>query len=153
MKTSKAKKTTSKKAASVPRERTLKIIQAEELREKLKKHRKSVVLLLDDQKYSLPKNDMESFVEALIETTDLKAARKEDNVLTTQEVADLLNVSRPFVVKLIETNQLKAFNVGTHRRVLEVDAMEFRRKMRQQQNEALDEMAREAESLGLNKFE
>ena len=149
MKASKLKKATTKKIASAPRERTLRMIKAQELRERLAKRPKSFFIVLDNQRYSLPADDVQSFIEALIETADLKEARKTSNILSTQEVADLLNVSRPHVVKLIDSKQLKSFNVGTHRRVLESDALEFRQKMRSEQNRALDELAEETENLGL----
>ncbi|MFO1469190.1 MAG: excisionase family DNA-binding protein, partial [Steroidobacteraceae bacterium] len=45
--------------------------------------------------------------------------------LTTQEVADYLNVSRPYVVKLIEANKLPARMVGTRRRVAFEDLIRF----------------------------
>lgn len=149
MKTSRVKKATTKKASSVPRERALKVIEAQELRERLSKQPKSFSIILDNEKYSLPEDDVQSFIETLIETADLKEARKHSNVLSTQEVADLLNVSRPYVVKLIDSKQLKSFNVGSHRRVLEPDALEFRHKMRSEKNRALDELAEETENLGL----
>jgi excisionase family DNA binding protein len=149
MKTSRLKKVVTKKTSSVSRERTLKVIEAQELREKLSKLPKSFFIVLDNQKYSLHPKDVKNFIEALIETADLKAARKEGNVLSTQEVADLLNVSRPYVVKLIDSKRLKSFNVGSHRRVLEADALEFKRHMRQEQNNALDELAEETEKLGI----
>jgi excisionase family DNA binding protein len=102
-----------------------------------------------NEEYQIPKSEQKLFVEAFLETMDLKDAQKSGAVLSTQEVADLLNVSRPFVVKLIETQQLKSFNVGSHRRVLEVDALAFRQKMRNEKNVALDTLAKETEKLGL----
>lgn len=149
MKTARLKKAATKKVASIPRERAMKLIAARELREKLSRHPKSFFIVLDNQRYSLPAAELRSFIEALIETADLKEARKTSNILSTQEVADLLNVSRPYVVKLIDSKQLKSFNVGNHRRVLEADALEYRQKMRGEQNKALDELAEETENLGL----
>jgi excisionase family DNA binding protein len=69
--------------------------------------------------------------------------------MTTQGVADLLNVSRPFVVKLIDDGKLNSFKVGNHRRVREVDALEYRKEMRSEQKHALDELAEETQSLGI----
>ena len=69
--------------------------------------------------------------------------------LSTVEAANLLNVSRPFVIKEIEANRLPHRKVGTHRRILYEDVLEYARKMRAQQEAALDRMADNARELGL----
>lgn len=69
--------------------------------------------------------------------------------LSTVEAAHLLNVSRPFVIKEIEANRLPHRKVGTHRRVLYEDLLEYARKMRTEQEKALDRMADDARVLGL----
>lgn len=74
---------------------------------------------------------------------------KKDEDLTTQEVADLLNVSRPYVVNLIDEEKLKGFKVGTQRRVKKADALEFKARMRQEQNNAMDELSAESQKLEL----
>lgn len=58
--------------------------------------------------------------------------------LTTQRVADLLRVSRPTVVRLIDSGELAATKVGKHRRILLTDALAFRDKRRA---EMLDSLA------------
>jgi len=70
--------------------------------------------------------------------------------LSTVEVANFLNVSRPFVIKEIEAGRLKHRKVGSHRRVLYEDLMEYARKMRAEQKAALDRMAENARELGLS---
>lgn len=52
--------------------------------------------------------------------------------MTTQQVANLLGVSRPFVVKLIDEGRLPGHKVGTHRRVFTRDAIAYKDKMGQQ---------------------
>ena len=69
--------------------------------------------------------------------------------LTTQEVADYLNVSRPYVVKLIEEEKLPARKVGTRRRVAFEDLLRFDEQQRARQRAALDELARIDAELGL----
>ncbi len=69
--------------------------------------------------------------------------------LTTQEVADYLNVSRPYVVKLIEDEKLPARKVGTRRRVAFEDLLRFDEQQRARQRAALDELARIDAELGL----
>lgn len=51
-----------------------------------------------------------------------------DEEMTTQQVANLLGVSRPFVVKLIDDGKLPGHKVGTHRRVYTRDALAFKEK-------------------------
>jgi excisionase family DNA binding protein len=69
--------------------------------------------------------------------------------LTTQRVADLLGVSRPFVVKEIEAGRLPARKVGTHRRVLFKDLAAYRRRSERGRQAALDELAELDQELGL----
>lgn len=73
----------------------------------------------------------------------------EDAELTTQEAADMLNVSRPHLVKLIQEGRLRHHKAGTHRRVLLRDLLEYRRKRQDEANAAMDELAAQAQELGM----
>lgn len=69
--------------------------------------------------------------------------------LTTQEAADFLNVSRPYLVRLLEDGLLPFHKVGTHRRVKFRDLMTYREKSQSIRRNALDELTREAQELGM----
>lgn len=146
---SKQKKTASKKTHSLLVEKGLKKIKAQELSQKLAKSNSPVIILFGKEKFEISENVKRQFIDALIDVANLSSTKKERSILSTQEVADLLNVSRPYVVKLIDSKKLKAFEVGTHRRVYESDALEFKKQMRGEQNNALDELAKETENLGI----
>ncbi len=69
--------------------------------------------------------------------------------LTTQEAANLLNVSRPFVVELIKSNKLPARKVGTHRRIRFADLQAYKANVDAERNQALDALAQQAQELGM----
>jgi excisionase family DNA binding protein len=69
--------------------------------------------------------------------------------LTTQEAADYLNVSRPFLVKLLETGKIPYHMVGTHRRVKFAHLAAFRKNAEQERQEAMEELAKQAQELGM----
>ena len=69
--------------------------------------------------------------------------------LTTQQAADALNVSRPFLVKLLETNQLPHRKVGTHRRIRFDDLMRYKQDIDAKRLETLRKLTGESEELGL----
>lgn len=74
-----------------------------------------------------------------------------DQLLTTQEAADFLGISRPTLVKLLESGRIP-FECPTgsrHRRVRLVDVVEYQRQSAQNRSDTLGTMTREAVEAGL----
>lgn len=69
--------------------------------------------------------------------------------LTTQQAADILNVSRPFLVEQLEKNAIPYRKVGSHRRILFQDLMEYKEAMHRSRLKSLDELAAQAQELGM----
>lgn len=70
-------------------------------------------------------------------------------MLTTQEAADFLGISRPTLVRVLERGDLPFEKPGRHRYVRLVDLMDYQRSERETRRAALTQMMREAEELGL----
>ncbi len=88
---------------------------------------------------------------ALAEVADGHAVevRMVGEELSTQEAADLLGVSRPFVIGLLDGGEIPSWKVGTHRRVLRADVLAHRARMRATATEAMQNLADQAQDLGL----
>ena len=94
-------------------------------------------------------------VALLMDILDAMAAGRgltlipENAELTTVQAAQLLNVSRPFLVSLLERGDLPFHKVGTHRRVRYRDLIAYKRREHDARHRALDELVQQAQELGL----
>jgi excisionase family DNA binding protein len=69
--------------------------------------------------------------------------------LTTQQAAKILNVSRPFLIEQLEKSVIPYRKVGTHRRVMFKDLMEYKQTMDHNRLNALEELSAIDQELGL----
>lgn len=107
--------------------------------------------LANGQVVRIPKaaaDGLVNLLEALAagETASVVSSPQE---VTTQQAADLLNVSRTTVIRLIDNGEIPARMAGTHRRIPLADLLSFRDGMIAMRRKALDDMVAEAEAFGL----
>ena len=70
-------------------------------------------------------------------------------MLTAQEAADIINVSRPILVQLLERGEIPYHNVGTHRRIRYDDLMLYKENAESAKRQAIDELVAQAQTLGM----
>jgi excisionase family DNA binding protein len=123
----------------------------------IRRGRPLILRVLDEDKresetvITLPAKAARLLLDILVQMAEGKAVtiiptRAE---LTTQQAADLLNVSRPFFVQLIESGAIPFRKVGTHRRVLLSDVMTYRERTDEARKKNLDELTALSQELGL----
>ncbi|HEY8488149.1 MAG TPA: excisionase family DNA-binding protein [Thermaerobacter sp.] len=69
--------------------------------------------------------------------------------MATQQAADLLQVSRPYLVRLLEEGKISYHKVGTHRRIYLRDVLAYKQLRDRRRRETLRELRRASEALGL----
>lgn len=103
------------------------------------------------QKLSLPASAIRLLLDLL---TEMAAGNAVTLIpvhaqLTTQQAADVLNVSRPFLVSLLEEGKIPHVKVGTHRRILFEDLMRYKNSVDRERRKTLDELVAQSEALGM----
>ena len=110
------------------------------------------IQIFDDQKQvELPTSALRLLVDILAELADGNAVKvvPVHAELTTQEAADLLNVSRPHLVKLLEEGVLAYHRTGKHRRVRFADLMHYKETRERASEQAMAELAQQSQELGM----
>ena len=92
--------------------------------------------------------------EALLQVVDAMrrglavTVAPQDQRLTTQEAADMLGISRPTLVRMLEAGEIPFEKVRRHRRLFLTDVLEFRERQRRAANEAVSDMVADAQAMG-----
>lgn len=72
----------------------------------------------------------------------------QDTELTTQQAADMLNVSRPYLIGLLDAGEIEYGYVGTHRRIKASSLMEYKRQDDERRRAAADELTQLDQEMG-----
>lgn len=72
-----------------------------------------------------------------------------DSEVSTQQAANMLNVSRPHLIKLLETGQIPYKKVGSHRRILLQDVVTYEYNLTKEREKQLDFLAKQAQDINL----
>ena len=114
-------------------------------------NRPSLRLQIEGEEQAVPGPLAELFLEVVTEAAKGRSVTvgNSDDELTTGEAAELLNVSRPYLVELLEEGKIPFRKVGTHRRVRREDVLSYRDKTREEAEEAMQNLADQAQTKGL----
>ena len=121
------------------------------LKEYLSKGQVASIRVGKGKEIPLPESLIDLFSQAL---TKAAAGKKvviveEDDEVSPEKAAEFLHVSRHFLVKQLDAGEIPFHMVGTHRRILMSDIIEYKRKRKERTREILQQMREEAEELGL----
>ncbi|WP_204101987.1 MULTISPECIES: helix-turn-helix domain-containing protein [Spirulina sp. CCY15215] len=110
---------------------------------------------MDGEEIPLP----ESIYKVLRQVTPLLTQGKgvtilpQEHLLTTQEAANLLNISRPHLYKLLDRGDILFTKIGSHRRVKTEDVLSYRQKRDNERKMNLDRLISESQELGFYEVE
>ena len=104
-----------------------------------------------EREMRVPMTAMRLLTEALRQIAMGKAAvvLPLDAEISTQQAADILNVSRPYLVNLLEENEIPFRRVGARRRVRLLDVLNYKRRIDEERMKVLDELAAQAQELNM----
>jgi excisionase family DNA binding protein len=120
-------------------------------RDALRQVAAEVIVRVDGCEVRVPAEAVVALEETLVELADGHSVRvvRADREVTTQEAADILNLSRPQFLRLVEQGKLPFHIVGTHPRVLLDDVLAYKVARRKREEEGLQILADEAQKHNL----
>jgi excisionase family DNA binding protein len=122
--------------------------------EKATKNKSNIVKLKfqgSDELVSIPLKALKLLTSILSNMAEGKsiALMPTDAEISTQQAAEILNVSRPHVIKLLEKGDIPYKKVGSHRRILLQDILEYEAIFKKKRRKQLNKLAAEAQKLNL----
>lgn len=106
---------------------------------------------MDDQSLILPRYALNLLRDLLTELAqgNMIEIVPTHHLLTSQEAANILNVSRPFFIQLLQTEKIPFTKVGTHRRIRYQDLMDYKSRRDRESKKMLNELTRQAQELDM----
>lgn len=100
---------------------------------------------------TLPKKALELLFHILSNMAEGKTVSliPSESEVSTQQAADMLNVSRPHIVKLLEEGTIPFKKVGSHRRILLEDLLKYEAELKERRSKNLEFLAKQAQELNL----
>jgi excisionase family DNA binding protein len=111
-----------------------------------------VVLSVDESvKVSVPESALNFLLKYLHSLSEGQAVSilPVESEMSTQQAADILNVSRPHLVKMLENDEIPHHKVGRHRRINARDLIEYKRNRDEEREGLLDDLASQAQELDM----
>lgn len=104
-----------------------------------------------EQRVHLPASAVQMLMDILVNISQGNAVQvvPVHAELTTQQAADILMVSRPYLVKLLDEKKIEHRKVGSHRRIRYNDLLKFKEQEERARKAVLDELAAEAQELDM----
>lgn len=143
------------KAGSLRTSSLPKTVSASEILEALKKigysssESKPVTISVGFNVFKVPHHSKMIRQIAEVVRADEAGIDLNEEYISTNEAASLLNVSRPFVIKLLDGGKIPSRNVGTRRQAKRGDVLKYKKAMERKQRDALDEMAADSQEDGM----
>lgn len=112
--------------------------------------RQDIGLWVRGERVSLPAPVLGALIQVLRQVARGRAVSLVPRAaqLTPQQAAELLGVSRPFLMRLVSDGQLQSIKVGSHHRLDLREVLEFRRRRDARFDAAMDQLAADAQSAG-----
>lgn len=104
-----------------------------------------------EQRVHLPASAVQMLMDILVNISQGNAVQvvPVHAELTTQQAADILMVSRPYLVKLLDEKKIEHRKVGSHRRIRYNDLLKFKEQEERARKAVLDQLAAEAQELDM----